>query len=89
MAWYCEKCLHLACSAATEIHCPHVPQEEYMTDTPRTDHAFKGSHLWSGFIHEFCRCLERELNSARNDCDGLMLTVQELRQKIATVKTDK
>ena len=32
--------------------------------TPRTDHAFKGSHLWSGFIHDFARKLERELAEA-------------------------
>lgn len=31
------------------------------TPTPRTDHAFHGSHLQSGFVHGFARQLEREL----------------------------
>lgn len=35
-----------------------------MSDTPRTDHAFTDSHLQSGFIHEFCKTLERKLNVA-------------------------
>lgn len=29
--------------------------------TPLTDSAFLGSHLWSGFIHQFCQRLERRL----------------------------
>ena len=68
-----------------------------MSDTPRTDHlATRRAYAigrgdlavcWKEMA-DHARQLERELNQARNDCDGLMLTVQELRHKISTLKTD-
>jgi hypothetical protein len=58
-----------------------------MSDTPRTDAllSFHDSSSWTNLM-EHARQLERELNQAKNDCDGLMLTVQELRYKISTPK---
>ena len=42
-----------------------------MSDTPRTDRAFIGSHLWSGFIHDFCREIERELAEKERELAAL------------------
>ncbi len=47
-------------------------------ETPRTDNAFKGSHLETGFIHEFCRGLETELRAANERVKELCEIIQIL-----------